>query len=123
MLIFNHLGIVVSNLAKSTDFYCSALGGIVAGSWQNDEFQAVNLQYTGLTIELLEYVSPASTPITTGIINHLAFTVEDIAAQIERLTKLGVAFETASPKIISDHKKIIFFRGPDGERIELVEEN
>lgn len=122
-MIINHLGVVVSNLAKSEDFYCQALGCTLSGRWQNDELKAVNLLCAGLTIELLEYVNPSQTYIPAGVINHLAFKVQDIAAQMERLTKLGVAFESASPKIVSGNKKIVFFRGPDGERIELVEEN
>ncbi|NLV22774.1 MAG: VOC family protein [Syntrophomonadaceae bacterium] len=122
-MILNHLGVVVSNLTKSEDFYCRALGCTLSGRWQNDELKAVNLQCAGLTIELLEYVSPSQTYTPAGVINHLAFKVQDIEAQIERLNKLGAAFETVSPKIIASNKKIIFFHGPDGERIELVEEN
>lgn len=118
----DHLGIVVSDCAKSERFYTEALGCIPSGRWQNNEIKAVNLRCNGLTIELLEYVNPSQPYASAGVVNHLAFKVDDLEAQIERLIKLGATFETAAPKILSSYKKIIFFRGPNGERIELVEE-
>jgi catechol 2,3-dioxygenase-like lactoylglutathione lyase family enzyme len=118
----DHLGIVVSDCAKSERFYIEALGCIPSSRWQNDEIKAINLQCNGLIIELLEYVNPSQPHASAGVVNHLAFKVEDLEAQIKRLTELGAAFETAVPKFVSSHKKIIFFHGPDGERIELVEE-
>jgi len=117
-----HLGVVVSNCAKSEQFYCEVLGCTLSERWQSEDLNAVNLNCGELIIELLEYRNPANQVVTAGIINHLAFKVSDIDAMIEQLTKLGVAFETAAPKILPNGKKIIFFHGPDGERIELMEE-
>ncbi len=120
-MILNHLGVQVSDCAKSERFYCDGLGCTLSEHWQTPELKAVNLHCGELIIELLEYVNLPQKPVNAGVINHLAFSVADIDAQIERLTKLGAVFETAAPKILASGKKIIFFHGPDGERIELVQ--
>ena len=117
-----HLGVVVSNCAKSEQFYCEVLGCTLSERWHTEDLKAVNLNCGGLIIELLEYRNPPNQFVAAGIINHLAFKVPDIDDMIEQLTNLGVAFETAAPKILASGKKIIFFHGPDGERIELMEE-
>ncbi len=118
----DHLGVVVSDCTISAQFYTAVLGCIVLNRWQNDEIKAVNLWCSGLTIELLEYVNPTQSYTSAGVVNHLAFKVDDLDTQIRRLTDLGAAFETSVPKSVSSYKRIIFFQGPDGERIELVEE-
>lgn len=118
----DHLGVVVSDCTISAQFYTAVLGCIVLNHWQNDEIKAVNLWCSGLTIELLEYVNPTQSYTSAGVVNHLAFKVDDLDTQIRRLTDLGAAFETSVPKSVSSCKRIIFFHGPDGERIELVEE-
>jgi lactoylglutathione lyase len=118
----DHLGIVVSDCDQSERFYSEALGCIPVSRWQNDEIKAVNLQCDSLLIELLEYANPSQSCTSAGVINHLAFHVDDLTDTIERLSKLGAMFETVAPKTLSSHKRIIFLHGPNGERIELVEE-
>lgn len=123
ILIVDHLGVVVNDCAKSERFYCDALGCTLSERWHNEELKAVNLTCGQLTIELLEYNDPGRRPSTApGVINHLAFKVADLDHQIQRLQGLGAIFETDSPKSINANKRVIFFRGPGGERIELLEE-
>lgn len=121
MLEFAHLGVMVKSCQKSSDFYCTALDCTLEGSWQNQDIKAIELRCGSMIIELLEYLSPQPQR-TTGIYDHLAFRTENIAGNIIKLKKLGIAFETATPRQLLSGKKIIFFHGPDGERIELVEE-
>ncbi len=120
-MILDHLGIIVSDCSKSAQFYCDGLGCTLAECWQTPELKAVNVHCGELIIELLEYVDASLQASSTGVINHLAFSTDDIETQIKKLTKLGAVFETAAPKILASGKKIIFFHGPDGERIELVQ--
>ena len=122
MLDLAHLGVIVKNGQKSSDFYCQVLGCTREGSWQNQEIIAIELHCGNLIIELLEYLSPQEQVRTNGVYDHLAFRTENITASIRQLNELGIGFETATPKKLTTGKKIIFFRGPDGERIELIEE-
>ena len=122
MLEFAHLGVIVKSCEHSSDFYCRVLDCTLEGSWQNQDIKAIELRCGNFIIELLEYLSPQEQVRTTGIYDHLAFRTENIEENIQQLKKLGIAFETTTPKQLLNGKKIIFFRGPDEERIELVEE-
>lgn len=121
LLTLAHLGINVKNCENSCDFYCRVLNCSLEGSWQTPDIKAIELHSGSLIIELLEYLSPQK-QVGGGTYDHLAFRTDNIEAQIQQLKKLGVEFETSTPRQLMNGKKIIFFHGPDGERIELVQE-
>jgi lactoylglutathione lyase len=54
-------------------------------------------------------------------VHHIAFTVSDIEAEVERLKGLGIKMIDQEPRIILDNVKIAFFFGPDGERLEFFQ--
>lgn len=80
-------------------------------------------------IELLEATNPES-PIAKFIekkgegIHHIAFEVEDIATEIERLKKEGFQFISEKPKKGADNKLICFLhpKSANGVLIELCQE-
>ncbi len=131
MYKLDHLGIVVSNCERSANFYKQVFGCAVVDHLVNDTMKIIYLQCGDLTIELLEYiaVSPAlrEAGVYTGhgdrsrVYDHLAFEVSDIQSAVVSLKKQGFEFESADPRLTMNGKKIIFFCGPDGERIELME--
>lgn len=57
----------------------------------------------------------------SGKVHHIAFTVSDIDAELERLRGLGVQLIDETPKTISDVGRLAFFFGPDGERLEIFQ--
>jgi lactoylglutathione lyase len=59
--------------------------------------------------------------LTEGIVNHLAFSVENVEEEMTRLKQLGVEFDNDIPRVVLGGVKIAFFTGPDGEVLELVE--
>ncbi len=122
MLQFAHLGVIVKNADHSRDFYRRILDCTLESSWQNQDIKAIELRCGNIIIELLEYLSPQEQLRTTGIYDHLAFRTENIEQNIQQLNELGLSFETSTPRQLTNGRKIIFFHGPDGERIELIEE-
>jgi catechol 2,3-dioxygenase-like lactoylglutathione lyase family enzyme len=52
--------------------------------------------------------------------DHLGFTVRDLDATVAELTRRGVAFESA-PMTPAPGVRIVFLRGPDDVRIELLQ--
>lgn len=117
-----HLSIVVKDCARSTDFYNRILGCTLKASISNEQLKIVYLQSGALTIELLEYLEPPTSFREAGPWDHLAFSVPNIHAAISSLREEGIEFLTDSPRKAMNGNNIIFFRGPDGEKIELVEE-
>lgn len=122
MLELAHLGMVVKDCEKTSEFYCRYLGCSPVGRWENQEIKAIELLCGSLIIELLQYLPPRTETGNSGTYNHLAFKTDHIEEKIKQLKELGTAFETAAPRELENGKKIIFFRGPEGERIELVQE-
>ena len=117
-----HLGIVVKDCELSINFYCEVLGCTVIERTHNDNLKIVILKCGALIIELLEYTVPSIAVRGAGVYDHLAFAVDDIEQAMADLKAKGVLFESDGPRVAFSGKKIAFFSGPNGERIELVEE-
>jgi lactoylglutathione lyase len=116
-----HLGMVVKNCERSSDFYGRILDFPVVDSVANEQLRIVYLQAGPLIIELLEYIEAPSSLREAGNFDHLAFLVPDIQIAMARLKEQGVEFLSDIPVLSIGGKRIIFFTGPDGERIELMD--
>lgn len=116
-----HVGVVVKNADKSSEFYTQVLGCEIAGSYQDDRIKLVNLRLNGQIIELVEHLAEKYEPRGNGAVDHIAFYVNDIDVAVARLKQLSVPLLFELPRDAGD-KRIMFFTGPDGERLEFVEE-
>lgn len=115
-----HIGIVVKNVDKSLAFYTSVLGCTRAESYQDERIRLEFIKSGQQTIELIQYTEDAAGSRGPGIVDHVAFLVKDMDDAIARLRQNQVPLLFDQPKIMSD-KKIMFFTGPDGERLEFVQ--
>lgn len=119
MFEFSHVGIVVQNMDESVDFYTRVLGCKVFSQHQHGEVQFALFNAGDQVIELLKF-SQDNKVRGEGVISHIAFTVEDIEKEINRLKDLGVNLVTDQPRELPG-MKIFFFTGPSGESIEFVQ--
>jgi lactoylglutathione lyase len=72
-------------------------------------------------IELVCNTAAQAEPVD-GTVNHLTFTVDDIAGDLERLRSHGVTLLNEEPVHLAQiGARIAFFRGPDGEKLELLQ--
>lgn len=135
-----HTGIVVSNLESSLYFYRELLGFKVvkrmdeSGDYIDKISGLENVKVTtvkmaagdGNLIELLYFHShPRRLNSKKNLcdvgVSHVAFTVENLDVEYEKLLKAGVQF-TAPPQLSPDgYAKVTFCHDPDGTSIELVE--
>lgn len=140
MKAIRHIGITVKDLDQAIDFYQGILGFKVVkrmneqgkfidylSGLKNVDVTTVKMAADdGNLIELLFYHShPCLTDerkrLTEIGLSHIAFTVEDITEEYNKLKKAGVKFNSA-PKVSPDkYAKVAFFRDPEGNFIELVE--
>ncbi|MCI3923089.1 VOC family protein [Paenibacillus sp. TRM 82003] len=119
-----HIGVMVRDMDESIRFYEEALGmkldRRVAAS---DTVELAFLTFPGQESIEVELVSGRfdGTLSEHGLVNHVAFTVEDIDAEMERLRGFGVKWIDETPRTILHGIKIAFFYGPNGERLELFQ--
>lgn len=134
-----HTGIVVENMDESMRFYAGLLGFIVqkqmfeTGGYiskvlnsQDAKVKTVKMSTPdGQLIELLEFVLQKQQlghrEIHDVGISHVAFTIEHLEEEYQRLKGAGVFF-LSSPQVSPDgYAKVAFCRAPEGTYIELVE--
>jgi catechol 2,3-dioxygenase-like lactoylglutathione lyase family enzyme len=135
-----HVGIVVKDLAKTTDFWINLIGfklhidakeispyidellGIA-----NPELRTVKLiDENGFIIELLEFANHPTKDnwegnlAKTGL-THIALTVSDLESLVAKLIKNEYKFISEIKKSPDGAVKVVFVRGPEGLMLELVE--
>ena len=126
-----HLGIAIKSLETSDNLFAKLLG--------KSNYKQESVEREGVTtsfyqlgeskIELLEATNPES-PIAKFIekkgegIHHIAFGVEDIRAEIERLKAEGFVFISEEPKDGADNKMVVFLhpKSTNGVLVELCQE-
>ena len=127
----DHLGLVVSQLAKGRKHLGAGLGISAWTSEVTDEINGVRLQFgkdpAGVCYELLEPLgeaSPVYAALRTGkgILNHVAYRVPELEPCQTHLQSVGWA-RTSDPKpaIAYGGRRIQFFVSPVKLVIELIE--
>ncbi len=115
-----HIGIQVRDLDRSIRFYTEVLGLTLRKRVRvNEKLEVAFLPLGGSEIELVcktaEYAFAKE-----GIVNHLAFRVRDVAGVLDHLRTHGVELIHQEPLAMEKlGSRIAFFRGPDGEKLEL----
>lgn len=126
-----HIGIAVKNLEDSNSLYTKLLG-TTPYKTEVVESEGVNTSFFRMgesKIELLEATKPDS-PIAKFIekkgegIHHIAFDVDDIHSEMERLQKEGFELINKEPKRGADNKLVCFLhpKGTKGVLVELCQE-
>lgn len=120
---FTYVGIRVTDLQRSIDFYTKILGMTVSGRGKVEvtKGETVGLQSEkdGFLLELNYYErsSPYNTKYSVGEgLDHLAFKVDDLDKALEEARKAG------HPTILemkADGSRWVYIEDPDGIWIEL----
>jgi methylmalonyl-CoA/ethylmalonyl-CoA epimerase len=126
-----HIGIAVKNMHDANMLFEKLLG---VPSYKQEEVASegvfTSFFQTGTNkIELLVATNPES-PIAKFLekkgegIHHIAFDVEDIQAEIERLKKEGFVLINEVPKKGADNKLVVFLhpKNTNGVLVELCQE-
>lgn len=126
-----HIGIAVASLDESSIIYEKLFG---APSYKQEEVASEGVKTAFFKsgpnkIELLEATNSES-PIAKFItkkgegIHHIAFDVDDIVAEIERLKNEGFIVLNETPKKGADNKLVTFLhpKSTNGVLIELCQE-
>lgn len=117
-----HVGIRVSDMDRSIQFYSDVLGFCLRDRVKLGEKVELAFLKTAESNCEIELVAGEQEGIALeGRVHHLAFTVEGIESIIERLKENGVTLLDSGTREVLGGIKIAFFRGPDGELLELFQ--
>jgi methylmalonyl-CoA/ethylmalonyl-CoA epimerase len=131
LLKIEHIGIAVEDLAQAESIYAKLLG---CEPYKREAVEREGVVTSFLKagpnkIELLEASNPES-PIAKFIakkgpgIHHIAFHVDDIKAEMARLSDLGFKVLSEEPKRGADNKWVAFLhpKSTEGVLVELCQE-
>ncbi|GAB2698330.1 VOC family protein [Paenibacillus thermoaerophilus] len=121
-LRIEHVGVMVKDIEASVKFYEEIVGLKLKGTLPNGELKLAFLGFgeQGETeVELIQGYND-SLPIE-GKVHHLAFRVDDIEAEWERIKTLPVKLIDESITTLPNGSRYFFFHGPDGEWIEFFQ--
>lgn len=122
---FEHVGVRVSSLEDSIEFYQEVIGlkllYILGGT--DEELRLAFLvfpEHESVQLELIWVKNDPGLP-SEGVVHHIAYTVTDIEAEYVRISELGLSGLDPVIRTLPNGNRLFFFNGPDGERIEFFE--
>jgi glyoxylase I family protein len=133
-----HVGLSVSDLERSIDFYCNHLGFELVRTMQGNELVGkvvgmpgckVTIAHLGMghnVLELFHYTDPVGDLIPPGRKQadkgfiHLGLRCSDVRGKHAELKKAGVKF-ISEPVEFRAGVWLCYFYGPDGEVVEIRE--
>jgi len=126
-----HIGIAVKNISEANKIYEALLG---SSAYKSEKVESEGVETSFFRcgeskIELLE-ASNSDSPIAKFIekrgegIHHIAFAVNDIRAEMERLKSEGFILLNEVPKKGADNKLVAFLhpKSANGVLVELCQE-
>lgn len=131
MIRLEHIGIAVKNLQESNELFEQLLGRThyKVEEVESEHVKTAFFKIGESKVELLEATAPESA-IAKYVekrgegLHHIAFEVEDIEAEMERLKKEGFRLLNEKPKRGADNKLVCFLhpKSANGVLVELCQE-
>jgi len=121
---FAHVSLTVTSIARACRLYQDLLGFVPYDEHVNEAMRLLLLKKGGNTLELTQHTPPRDTNTVPGPFDHIALQVENMDGLVRELRDQGYVFETDAPNDAPEvfgGVRFIFFTGPDGERVELIE--
>ena len=114
-LSLNHVHLKTPDPEKTAQFYIDTLG---ATKVEDVGDIGVRLNLHGLTLNVTKHIETQTRDQKYGI-EHIAIDADDIQGMIDSLKGNGAKIleETS----ISGGRRVVFFEGPDGVKLEFIE--
>lgn len=119
-----HVGIMVKEIDASVRFYEEVVGLKLKGKLEHTN-GVIQLAFLGFDqageteLELIQGYNGTLSP--EGKVHHVAFTVDDIEEEWDRIRRLDVRLIDADITTLPNGSRYFFFYGPDEEWIEFFQ--
>ncbi|SDJ78714.1 VOC family protein [Paenibacillus naphthalenovorans] len=121
ILSFDHISLLANDLEAAEAFYGGQTGMTVLKRFYLEPPRDLTMVYVNHGYDVIEFLHKKE-PQAGDLIGHIALRVANVDAMVEKLSAQGVVFEPGSPKNAGTGLgRVAVFRGPDGEKIELVD--
>lgn len=119
-----HIGVYISDLDRCVAFYEDKLGFECYHKVDlKDDAGITKIAFVrngSCVLEIVQLPEPMNGK--DGVVEHISMAVDDIEAAMAELKAKGIVFETEAPIFLPtmfNGVKYAFFRGPDGEHLEI----
>ncbi len=119
-----HVGVMVKNLETSIEFYRDVIGMELRDTLvhTNGVIRLAFLAFKDSKDTELELIEGYNDQLPNeGKVHHIAFTVDNVEEEVERLRGLNVKFIDEGITTLPNGSRYMFFYGPDGEWIEVFQ--
>jgi catechol 2,3-dioxygenase-like lactoylglutathione lyase family enzyme len=115
----NHLHIKTPDPHKTSQWYVDYLGAKVVSERKSPSGQPIlRLDLHGVPLNVTGYIEGQSLEQHYGL-EHVAVDTDDLAGEVEKIKASGI--KILEERTLPDGRRVCFFEGPDGVRLEFLE--
>ena len=115
----NHLHLKIPDPRTTAQWYVDYLGAKVVSERQSPSGQPIlRLDLHGVPLNVTGYIEGQRLEQHYGL-EHVAIDTDDFDAQVEKIKASGA--KILEERSLPDGRRVCFFEGPDGVRLEFLE--
>ena len=115
----NHLHLKTPDPRKTANFYVEFAGAKIVSERQGpDGRTSFRLDLHGVPLNVTDYLQDQELEQHYGL-EHVAIDADDFAGEVAKIKAAGV--KILEERVLPDGRKVCFFEGPEGVRLEFLE--
>ena len=115
----NHLHLKTPDPKKTADFYVTYTGATIASERIGpDGRKSYRLDLHGVSLNVTEFLEDQKLEQHYGL-EHVAIDTDDFATEVAKIKAAGI--KILEERSLADGRKVCFFEGPEGVRLEFLE--
>jgi len=115
----NHLHLKAPDPRKTAEFYVEYAGATIASERTgSDGRKSFRLDLHGVPLNVTDFLDEQKLEQHYGL-EHVAIDTDNFAAEVAKIKAAGI--KILEERTLADGRKVCFFEGPEGVRLEFLE--
>lgn len=115
----NHLHLKTPDPEKTASFYVDYVGATIASERAGpDGRKSFRLDLHGVSLNVTDFLPEQELEQHYGL-EHIAIDTDDFPAEVAKIKTAGI--KILEERTLPDGRKVCFFQGPEGVRLEFLE--